>query len=455
MPSLSDTIYEAWRVTFNTTFPLFYSDIATNNGETLHFDNGCIVVCNHPCTLMDPLHLAVNSNRSIHFVVNASLYVHPVSRKFFQTMYSIPIERQEDAKNRGAKKVDNKNSFSVCSNFLNNNGSIFMAPQGGSYMERRVRKLKTGAARIALAAASEKKFDTNLTILPVGLNYSDPRYFRSTILVNSGEHIRIADFKEAYERDAFGAAQLITKEIAKQFEQLMIDTIDEEEDSFVRKIETLYASEEKRSLIDDFNLSKVIISQGREQKKNNPSSFQEFEKNVTTYFDNIDTAKLTDKTIQLAANNSTPSSFISILKIILGFPFFLYGAINSMIPAFVAKSIAHKLSSIKEYIGTYKFVFGFFGFPFFYAIQSWLVYHFTGSGWLTLVYFLSLIPLGLFAWRYGVFAKGFSNQQKLRSLARSKKDTAEQLVNSRNELIHKLNKLGYPNINLKQVPQSV
>ena len=455
MPSLSDTIYEAWRVTFNTTFPLFYSKLATHNGETLHFDNGCIVVCNHPCTLMDPLHLAVNSNRSIHFVVNASLYVHPVSRKFFQTMYSIPIERKEDAKNRGAKNVDNKNSFSVCSNFLNNNGSIFMAPQGGSYMERRVRKLKTGAARIALAAANEKDFDTNLTILPVGLNYSDPRYFRSTILVNSGEHIRVADYKEAYERDPFGAAQLLTKEIATRMEQLMIDTIDEDEDNFVRKIETLYESEEKRSLRSSFELSKSIISQGRIQKEKNAVPFQQFEKDVTTYFDNLAAEELNDKTVQLAVNEALPSSFLSILKIIFGFPFFLYGAINNMVPAFIAKKIALKLSSINEYIGTYKFTFGFFGFPLFYILQSSLVYHFTGSWVIMLVYLVSLIPLGLFAWSYGAFTKSFSKQQKFRRLKNNKKETAEKLINNRKKLLVQLNELEYPSVPLTQIPQSV
>jgi 1-acyl-sn-glycerol-3-phosphate acyltransferase len=77
----------------------------------------------------------------------------------------------------------NDEMFKACFDKLENKGVILIFPEGTSKTERILRSIKTGAARIALGTSRNNDFNINVTILPVGLNYSNSSRFRSEMSV--------------------------------------------------------------------------------------------------------------------------------------------------------------------------------------------------------------------------------------------------------------------------------
>jgi 1-acyl-sn-glycerol-3-phosphate acyltransferase len=129
--------------------------------------------------MLDPLNAAEEIQTEVFFLANAGLFKNPVAGWILRKLYCIPIQRYEDT---GGKPLNNKASFEQAIRHLAQGGCLYIAPEGTSYVNRRLRKLKTGTARIAFATESSHDFQLGLCILPVGLNYSDPTQFRSQLL---------------------------------------------------------------------------------------------------------------------------------------------------------------------------------------------------------------------------------------------------------------------------------
>ena len=151
------------------------------------------------------------------------MFKNPAMGWFLRNSVGIEVQRKEDVDKGG--QLENDEAFKIAEDFLINEGCLFIAPEGTSDIPRRLRKLKTGSARIALNTERRNNFETDLEILPVGLNYTRQTDFRSQIFINVGEGIKVADFRKKYEEDAFQAALDLTEEMEKQIKNLIIDTV--------------------------------------------------------------------------------------------------------------------------------------------------------------------------------------------------------------------------------------
>ena len=231
---------------------VFYRKTTIINAERLRFGHGAIVISNHPSTMLDPLNIAANMKRQVSFLANASMFSTPFTNWMFTKLYCVPIQRSKD---KGGKHINNEESFQRCDEFLGNDGVLWIAPEGGSDMERKIRPFKTGTARIGFSAENQKDFDLNLPILPVGLSYSAPDKFRSDLVIHVGDWVYPKDFREAYEQDSWQAVRDLTDHLEQQIKALAIDLEDEAEEKFISYIETLLANsaplDEKASLLSD------------------------------------------------------------------------------------------------------------------------------------------------------------------------------------------------------------
>ena len=99
-------------------------------------------------------------------------------------------------------------------------------PEGTSMHELRLRKIKTGTARIALSTENRHNFNLGIKILPIGLYYSDPSRFRGKIYINVDEPINASDFQKTYRKNSVLGAQQLTERIKKSLEENVIITQD-------------------------------------------------------------------------------------------------------------------------------------------------------------------------------------------------------------------------------------
>jgi len=146
-----------------------------------------IFVLNHPNALVDPAFLLSLAPRRVSFLAKSPLFRMPVLGYFVRAMDSLPVYRPQD---EGEDVSKNREVFVAARKLLARGGTIGICPEGVSHDEPRLRPIKTGAARIALAAVSTGEV-ADLKIVPAGLYYTSKTKFRSAVLLYFGKAIEV------------------------------------------------------------------------------------------------------------------------------------------------------------------------------------------------------------------------------------------------------------------------
>lgn len=404
---------------------IYYPKTTILNRERLRFSEPTILACSHPNTMMDPLHVAARTKKPVHFLANANLFASTFGNWFYSNFFCIPISRQIDDR----KKVNNEHSFSRVSEFLSEGGCLWIAPEGGSYWGRHWMSLKTGTARMALLAEAENDFNLGLRILPIGLNYEAPNYFGTKIVINVGAPMEIKTYKEAYAKGFRNAAKILTEDLEERLKELEISPSDEEEDSILEKVEIVLQNELPASNRAEFFRTKAMLKHIQE---NEPTALKN---QIDDYFTTLKDRKISDRAVMQFYRLSKARKWADWLWIVGGFPLFIYGLINSALPSFIPYYFTNSRQPYIGYRATVKMVIGLFTFPIFYTLQTALIHYYFQNDWLTLCYFLSLIPTGLFAWHYFNWSLGVVMRWKINRFTRS---LQQQFVSTRKQIVEAL-----------------
>jgi 1-acyl-sn-glycerol-3-phosphate acyltransferase len=183
-----------------------------------------LFVGNHPNSIMDPIVLLVSvvrqSGRHVRFLAKDALFRSPFMRPLLRALGAVPVVRRVDQDGPARApapdapaSVDNAAAFGAMDEALAQGDAIGIFPEGLSHDEAQLQRLKTGAARIALATVNAHP-GLPLRIVPCGLNYLSRRRFRSQVLVQFGAPIEIdAAMAQAYATDERAAATELTARI--------------------------------------------------------------------------------------------------------------------------------------------------------------------------------------------------------------------------------------------------
>ena len=250
------------------------------------------------------------------------------------------------------------------------------------------------------------------------------------------------DFKDAYQQDPINAVRELTAHLAEKMKELIIETIDEEEDALILKVETIQQTEEPLPLDRAFERSKKTIVQLRSLEKTDPVSHQNLKQNIQAYFSVLDQFQMKDEMLINEANqNSFISRILKILRILMGFPFFLYGWLNNLLAYSIPLIVLKKLKLYNGYDSAVKAMVGLITFPLFYLLQSYVVQVFGNNIFLTLFYLLSLYPLGRFAWIYSTWFKKWRMSRRVRNFLQNKQNDVNQLFEKRKTILKHLSEL--------------
>src|SRR4029077_10679801 len=146
-----------------------------------------IFVLNHPNALVDPVFLFCLTPRKVSFLAKAPLFRMPVIGYLVKALDSLPVYRKQD---EGEDLSKNQETFTAARNLLARGGTIGICPEGVSHNAPGLQPIKTGAARISLAALSTGEV-SQLEIVPAGLYYTAKTRFRSSALLYFGKPIEV------------------------------------------------------------------------------------------------------------------------------------------------------------------------------------------------------------------------------------------------------------------------
>ena len=386
---------------------VFFRRVEVRHPERLHLPGPLLLAGNHPNTLMDPLLAAVNRRQPIAFLAKGTFFQNPVVRAIMRSGNSIPIYRAQDA---GTGKVatpeeraaQNEASFGRCYDYLSRGGTIMIFPEGTSVSERRLRPLKTGAARIALGAEARHHFKLGLQVVPVAINYFDPSKFRSDVLLNVGPPIRVADYAAAYARSPDEAADQLTEAIRVALERRLVISRDAAEDAFVQQIERTFGdhlnpNDDPDTLYDNFQLSRTLLQALPWAEQQFPERLAEAKIRFESYLTELRRHGLSDAAIDDQRRGSTAG----LLNLVLGAPVWLHGVINNYLPYALPSAVARRATKEAEFVAPIMLVVGMLTFPLAYTLQIAAVQHYLTHDWrLTALYGLSLPLTGFYALGY-------------------------------------------------------
>ncbi|HEU4709924.1 MAG TPA: lysophospholipid acyltransferase family protein [Pyrinomonadaceae bacterium] len=373
---------------------IYFERIEVTGLERVPLDTPVIFVLNHPNALVDPVFLLCLAPRRVSFLAKAPLFRMPVIGYLVKAMDSLPVYRQQD---EGSDTSKNQETFVAARKLLASGGTIGICPEGVSHDEPGLRPIKTGAARIALAAVSTAEV-SELEIVPAGLYYTCKTTFRSSALLYFGQPLKV----EPVKLDADGsppreAVRELSNRIEKALREVILDAHHEEALLTTARAERIFSSDsddDDDSLKDELRLQQRFIKAYSVLQAHQPERLRKLEVRMLRFEEELKQAGVDAE--QLSPPHSTTSVFLTILKRSVLFLLMLGPAALGTVahyPAYrLGGYLAKKFSSDSEdVISTVKIISAMLLFPLTWLVVAVVVYQ--AFGWVAAVTALVVIPL--------------------------------------------------------------
>ena len=273
------------------------------------------------------------------------------------------------------KMGPNAKAFAACFQALEGGRLIAMYPEGTTHAEARVQRIKSGAARIALGHEAARPGE--LSLIPVGLTFEARKSFLGRVLVSFGEPIPVAPYLEAHRQDPCKAVDALTRAIQRAME-----------------------AELNRALLAEHR----VKDEGVQARRRRPLRRERVRHSW---------------------------------EAIVGFPFFVYGAVVNGLPYLIPRWLARRLARKETDYATVRFLASVVAFPLCWTLETCVVGWLTGAAGAA-VFALSLPLTGLVAYRYLVGAGHLRSRLRFGVLAFTREQAARCLVGEREAIIAEL-----------------
>ena len=159
-------VYAGVRALLRVAVELYFVEIEATGEEHVPAEGPLIFAANHPNSIMDTFILGTRTQRQVRYMARSGLFRNPLVAALFHAGGVIPIYRREEGSQ--ASVGGNEASFQAAYEVLAGGGCIGIFPEGRNSLERTVRPIKTGTARIALGAEARCGYRLGVKIVPWG-----------------------------------------------------------------------------------------------------------------------------------------------------------------------------------------------------------------------------------------------------------------------------------------------
>lgn len=252
-------LYQFFRLLARLMTGVYYRRRLILGREHLRFEGPAIVISNHPSTLSDVFNIGIHVRQTMFFLANYGLFRHPVSNWLLSRLYCIPIKRKEDVPE--GEPRNNDVYFEQAYRHLERRGLLYIAPEGYSWMHRYVLPFKTGTARIAFGTEVCNNWAADVKIVPVGLSYNAPHWFRSDVVVHFGPPIRVSEWRERFEADEEQAVRDLTDALYATVRSLCVHAGDLRGQTRLGRLELLAGRRHRLATKRDYAQSRFFADQ--------------------------------------------------------------------------------------------------------------------------------------------------------------------------------------------------
>jgi glycerol-3-phosphate O-acyltransferase/dihydroxyacetone phosphate acyltransferase len=267
----------ALRQVLRLALRIFFRRVQVRGEEHVPASGPVIFVVNHPNGLVDPVFLLCFAPRPAAFLAKEPLFRMPVVGFFVRALDSIPVHRRQDP---GADLAKNAETFAAARALLARGGAIAIFPEGASHADPKMRPARTGAARIALAAAARipsAPAPASVRIVPAGLYYTARARFRSGALLSFGIPFEVPalQLRAAGEEPPRDAVRSVTERVEQGLDALTLQADSREALELVSRAERIFASEEgAASLADELERRRRFVEGAAILRGRDPQLFE-------------------------------------------------------------------------------------------------------------------------------------------------------------------------------------
>lgn len=323
---------------------LYFGKIVVKGLENVPRDVPVLFLPNHQSALLDVLLIAVDCNRKPYFLTRSDVFKGKFLKTVFDFFQMIPIYRIRD----GRESLKNNQAvFDSCSELLIKKEAILMFPEANHSLNRRVRPLSKGFTRILFNTLEEAP-ETDIQIIPVGVNYRDAKSFPDKVALYFGTPISVKEFYNP--KDEKKSVDSIKEAVSNRLKNLT--THIEDDDTY----------EETVRQLDAIGVDYLIPKEVNAALQNLPNS-----------------ADLTEK------NPDVLLELVNVLFKILNFPIL-----------FVWRTFAKPKVWEPEFMGTFRFAFALLTYPIYYG----LLFTIFALAWNPLVGLVITLGLFMFNWLF-------------------------------------------------------
>lgn len=202
----------------------YFKHVFTHNDKGIPKNKPVLFLVNHQNALLDALLIATNSNRFLYFLTRAGVFKSKCVSKILKSLLMLPVYRVRDG---WANLSNNEAIFKTCGKLFNKNEAIVIFPEGSHNIKRTVRPLSKGFTRIIFETL-EQYPNTDLQLIPVGLNFINAEKFPDSAAIFFGDAIPAKSFITGNKKeDVVALRTKIQSEISKLTTHIPSDKYEE------------------------------------------------------------------------------------------------------------------------------------------------------------------------------------------------------------------------------------
>lgn len=347
-------VYRMLRWFLRLVTHVFYRQVQVVGREQIPTDRAVIFAGNHPNSLIDPVLIVTTCGRLVSFAAKDVLFKSRLLRMVLKAMGAVPLARPQD--HGGATGNANDAAFAAMYEKLAQGGSIGIFPEGISHDDSQLAKLKTGAARLALAAAA--KHGAKVSVVPCGLTFIRRKRFRSRVLVQYGPPIEIDEARlAAFAADERAAVRTLTDDMEKALRGLTVNAEDWDTVRVLDGVRRLYqppavAIEDRTELARRFNQHYPAVRDVAEVKT--------IYAHVAAYLDRLEELDISDRDLraEMSAGRAVWKTVRYFALILFWLPLALPGALLHGPIVLFARWAGVAFAPRKDVIATTKLLVG-------------------------------------------------------------------------------------------------
>ena len=382
-------------------FRAFFRQVHVNNRQGVVPGKPVLLAVNHPTAFVDPLLLCEYLAPPIYNMTRGDIFQKPFFRKLMESANMFPVFRRRDGY---VGRDRNEEVFDWCVDKLRTGHTVTIYVEGEHHLEKRVRPIQKGIARIAFATY-DKHRQEDLQIVPVGCNYQYGDRPREEAMVNVGQPIFVRDYWEVYQQSPALAVNRLCAEIETSLKKVCFHLVGPDDDALAEQLLTLHRNDRPQPLLpvvyfdsQRFAAEKAVLDDLNALPEADKTTLRE---RTGRYFSALAAAGLDDA----ALVKPQRSHWLWLLFFAVGLLPALVGWLSSWPIRVLTYWVADKKVKKREFYGSVVLGVSFLSGLVYYL--GWLLAGALTWGWQGALAALALPVLGWFSIVYGEIAERF------------------------------------------------